>query len=298
MEPAWVCSGGVLLTWSDGGDVVGCKQRCLDHEECHFLAYRNDISRCKLYGQVDETKCTRESGSGLDVHAIWRKSEALPYLTPVDGCHTLGSRDACLASYDTKAYAQNSPCHWCCGDACIEGGEAKCESEAFLLLNPWTYTGYSEDGLGMQNTCRTPSSTPSLGQDADDGDEPAPPLTTSPASSEDQGAWRSPATAAPPARAPAPRPKDITLSARGSVFSSGVGQIALWCMAFALLIVVIAVSMWRRRGKAAPRTVRRNVPRNANKPGAQEPGESVAPTGVPVKAWGPSAESTHESGLP
>jgi hypothetical protein len=56
-----------------------------------------------------------------------------------------------LAHEDGREWTGYSPCQWCCGEACVEGGTAKCEPKAHLEKDWVKYTGTSRNGLGEDN---------------------------------------------------------------------------------------------------------------------------------------------------
>lgn len=69
------------------------------------------------------------------------------------GCHTLREEAACTAAKDgrTGQSFSESPCQWCCGDACTKHSDVRCEPKSFLLSQP-SYVGHGKTGLG-EDTC-------------------------------------------------------------------------------------------------------------------------------------------------
>ena len=70
-----------------------------------------------------------------------------------NGCHTLTAEADCLASADGRADFKQSPCHWCCGKACVAGGH-KCAPYIWLLQQS-SYNKESRNGVGY-NSCPIP----------------------------------------------------------------------------------------------------------------------------------------------
>ena len=67
------------------------------------------------------------------------------------GCNILTHEAACVASADGRSEWLHSACHWCCGLACTNNSDHKCEPEVWLF-NQESYVGTSHSGDG-HDTC-------------------------------------------------------------------------------------------------------------------------------------------------
>lgn len=74
-----------------------------------------------------------------------------------EGCHLLEDEAGCTASKDTRPAFFHSPCRWCCGNACVPGGN-KCEPVQWLQGEPF-HNGQGKTGLG-EDTCPVAPASP------------------------------------------------------------------------------------------------------------------------------------------